>query len=92
MVDPKIVETLVASRRRVEPSPLERLTIREGEVLAEIAAGKNNAGVANALGLTERAVQKHINSLFTKLGLSEEPEVHRRVKAVLMYLSAAEGG
>lgn len=92
VVDPKIVETLVASRRRVEPSPLERLTIREGEVLAEIAAGKNNAGVANALGLTERAVQKHINSLFAKLGLSEEPEVHRRVKAVLMYLSAAEGG
>ena len=92
VVDPKVVETLVSARSRSKQSPIERLTVREREVLAEIAQGKNNAAVADALVLSERAVQKHINSLFSKLGLSEEPDVHRRVKAVLLYLSAAEGG
>jgi DNA-binding NarL/FixJ family response regulator len=86
VVDPKVVEVLVAARSR-RPSPLERLTPRESEVLAEIAQGKNNATVATALGLSERAVEKHINSMFWKLGLSEEQDVHRRVKAVLLYLS-----
>jgi DNA-binding NarL/FixJ family response regulator len=86
VVDPKVVEVLVAARSR-GPSPLERLTPRESEVLAEIAQGKNNATVARALGLSERAVEKHINSMFWKLGLSEEHDVHRRVKAVLLYLS-----
>ncbi len=57
------------------------------EVLAEIAQGKNNAAVGAALGLSERAVEKHISSLFAKLGLSEEPQTHRRVKAVLLYLA-----
>jgi DNA-binding NarL/FixJ family response regulator len=56
-------------------------------VLSEIAQGKNNAAVAESLVLSERAVEKHINSLFSKLGLSEEPSVHRRVKAVLLYLA-----
>jgi len=92
VVDPKVVETLVSARSRSKQSPIERLTVREREVLAEIAQGKNNAAVADTLVLSERAVQKHINSLFSKLGLSEEPDVHRRVKAVLLYLSAAEGG
>jgi len=91
VVDPKVVESLVAARSRTKESPLDRLTPREREVLAEIAQGKNNAAVASALVLSERAVEKHINSLFSKLGLSEEPEVHRRVKAVLLYLSANEG-
>jgi DNA-binding NarL/FixJ family response regulator len=63
------------------------LTPREGEVLAEMAQGRNNASVASALGLSERAVEKHINSVFSKLDLSEEPDVHRRVKAVLLYLA-----
>ena len=67
-------------------SPVGRLTPREREVLAEMAQGKNNAGIAAALVLTERAVEKHINSMFSKLGLTEEPDVHRRVKAVLLYL------
>ena len=58
-------------------------------MLAQIAQGKNNAGVGVALGLSERAVQKHINSLFSKLGLGEEADQHRRVMAVLMYLAAA---
>ena len=53
-----------------------------------MAQGRNNAGIAAALGLSERAVEKHINSLFSKLALSEETDGHRRVKAVLVYLSA----
>ena len=87
VVDPRVVEALVASRRRAPASPLDRLTPRESEVLAEIAQGKNNAAVAAALVLSERAVEKHINSLFAKLGLTEHTDVHRRVKAVLLYLA-----
>jgi DNA-binding NarL/FixJ family response regulator len=92
VVDPKVVEVLVAARTRAAESPLDRLTPRETEVLAEIAQGKNNAAVAASLVLSERAVEKHINSLFSKLGLSEEPDTHRRVKAVLLYLSDDRGG
>ena len=87
VVDPKVVETLVNARARNRSSPLEHLTPRELEVLSEIAQGKNNAAVAQSLVLSERAVEKHINSLFSKLGLSEETSVHRRVKAVLLYLA-----
>jgi DNA-binding NarL/FixJ family response regulator len=87
VIDPRVVEALVEARSRRRDSPLERLTPREREVLAEMAQGRNNAGVAGALGLSERAVEKHINAVFSKLGLSEEPDVHRRVKAVLLYLS-----
>lgn len=87
VIDPKVVETLVEARTRSHESPLRFLTPREGEVLAEMAQGRNNAGIADALGLSERAVEKHINSVFAKLALSEEPDAHRRVKAVLMYLS-----
>ena len=91
VVDPKVVEVLVTARSRTPRSPLEHLTPRESEVLAEIAQGKNNAAVAASLALSERAVEKHINSMFSKLGLSEEPAVHRRVTAVLLYL-ADQGG
>ncbi len=79
---------LVTSRSRPSESPLRFLTPRELDVLGEIAEGKNNAAVAGALGLSERAVEKHINSLFAKLGLTEEPDLHRRVTAVLLYLAA----
>lgn len=92
VIDPKVVESLVTSRTRTRSSPLERLTPRELEVLSEIAQGKNNSGVAATLILSERAVEKHINSLFAKLGLSEEPTVHRRVKAVLLYLADRQPG
>jgi DNA-binding NarL/FixJ family response regulator len=95
VIDPKVVDGLVAARARRAESPLGYLTPREGEVLAEMAQGKNNAGIAAALVLSERAVEKHINSIFSKLGLSEEPDVHRRVKAVLLFLSdqgADQGG
>jgi DNA-binding NarL/FixJ family response regulator len=87
VIDPKVVEVLVAARSSQSKSPLEQLTPRELEVLAEIAQGKNNAAVAAALVLTERAVEKHINALFSKLQLTDEPDVNRRVKAVLLYLA-----
>lgn len=91
VIDPKIVEGLVAARARAKESPIERLTPREREVLGEMAQGKNNAAIAGALYLTERAVEKHINSIFSKLELSEERDVHRRVKAVLLFLGARGG-
>lgn len=91
VVDPRVVETLVTARSRAAESPLDRLTPRERDVLGEIAQGKNNAAVAASLVLSERAVEKHINSLFSKLGLSEATDAHRRVKAVLLYLSHQGG-
>ena len=90
VLDPKVVEALVARKDRVAHSPLAQLTEREREVLGEMAQGKNNAAIAKSLFLTERAVEKHINSLFHKLGLTEETEVHRRVMAVLAFLRDTE--
>ncbi|WP_053206321.1 response regulator transcription factor [Jiangella muralis] len=87
VVDPRVVEVLVAGNRP-PGDPLAGLTRRELEVLEQIAQGKSNAGVAAALVLTERAVEKHINALFAKLGLTAEPDVHRRVSAVLLYLAS----
>ena len=86
VLDPKVVETLVSAKDRMAHSPLAQLTEREREVLENMAQGKNNASIAKSLFLTERAVEKHINSLFHKLGLTEEPNVHRRVMAVLAFL------
>jgi len=87
VVDPKVVERLVAARSRNTRPLLETLTPRERQVLAQLAQGKNNAAIADGLFLTERAVEKHINSIFSKLHLSEAQEVHRRVKAVLLFLA-----
>jgi len=87
VVDPKIVEALIAARARKAESPVEALTPRERQVLAQVAQGKNNAAIAAALFLTEGALEKHINAIFMKLGLSEERDVHRRVKATLIYLA-----
>jgi DNA-binding NarL/FixJ family response regulator len=87
VIDPKVVESLVQAKSRAAESPLSRLTPREGEILSEMAQGKTNAAIAAALFLTERAVEKHINSMFSKLDLSGERDVHRRVKAVLLFLS-----
>ena len=86
VLDPKVVESLVAAKDRMAHSPLAQLTDREREVLSHMAQGQNNAAIAKALFLTERAVEKHINSMFHKLGLTEEPDVHRRVMAVLAFL------
>ena len=85
-LDPKVVEGLVARKERLAHSPLAQLTEREREVLGQMAQGKNNVAIAKSLFLTERAVEMHINSLFHKLGLTEETEVHRRVMAVLAFL------
>jgi DNA-binding NarL/FixJ family response regulator len=87
VIDPKVVDALVAARAAPADGPLDRLTPRELETLGEMAQGKNNAAIAASLVLSDRAVEKHINAIFSKLGLSEEPDVHRRVKAVLLYLS-----
>ena len=86
VVDPKVVDALVRGRRL--RSPLAALTPREHDVLTEMATGKDNAAIAAALSLTVRAVEKHINGIFAKLGLAEEREIHRRVKAVLLRLAA----
>ena len=90
ILDPRVVEELVMRKERLAHSPIAQLTEREREVLEKMAQGKNNAAIAKSLFLTERAVEKHINSLFHKLGLTEEAEVHRRVMAVLAFLK--EGG
>jgi DNA-binding NarL/FixJ family response regulator/DNA-binding SARP family transcriptional activator len=86
-VDPKVVEALVAEKTRREHSPLNELTERERDVLREMAEGKNNAAIAEALRLSERTVEKVIHAIFLKLGLAWETTVHKRVKAVIFYLS-----
>jgi DNA-binding NarL/FixJ family response regulator len=90
VIDPEVVEALVAESARGEESPLSQLTPRERDVLREMAEGKNNAAIAGALFLTERSVEKVIHSIFVKLGLTWEEAVHKRVKAVILYL--AESG
>jgi DNA-binding NarL/FixJ family response regulator len=87
VIDPAVVDALVAANVRRPVSDLDRLTARETQILAEMAQGKSNAAIAATLVLSERAVEKHTNSIFSKLGLSEEKDVNRRVKAVLLYLS-----
>jgi DNA-binding NarL/FixJ family response regulator len=90
-VDPKVVDALVEGRIKQQQSKLGRLTPRELEVMGEIATGKTNAGIAEALFLSERAVEKHINSIFTKLDLLPESATNRRVRAVLLYLAETGG-
>jgi DNA-binding NarL/FixJ family response regulator len=86
-IDPKLVELLVAERARASHTRLRELTPRELETLAEIAQGKSNEAIAASLFLTKRAVEKHINSIFMKLGLTDSPDVARRVKAALLFLA-----
>jgi len=86
-IDPKVVDALVEGRLNRRESKVDRLTPREREVMAELATGKSNAAIAEALFLSERAVEKHINSIFTKLDLVPERETNRRVRAVLLYLA-----
>ena len=90
VVDPNVVDALVAAKSRTDPSPLQELTPRERDVLRAMAEGKNNAAIAESLFLTERSVEKVIHSIFLKLGLTWEPSVHKRVKAVLFYLAEAD--
>jgi DNA-binding NarL/FixJ family response regulator len=92
VIDPLVVDQLVEARTSRRTSDLSWLTPRELEILAEMATGKSNVAIAAGLTVSERAVEKHINSIFSKLGLSEERDVNRRVKAVLLYLSEPGGG
>lgn len=87
VIDPKVVEVLVAARTRAAQSPLAELTARETEVLGEIAQGKSNTAIAESLVLTKRAVEKHIHSIFMKLDLAYEQDVSKRVKAALLFLA-----
>jgi DNA-binding NarL/FixJ family response regulator len=87
VVDPKVVDVLVEARTRAKNSKLAQLTPREREVLAGVAAGKSNSAVAESLFMTRRAVEKNINSIFSKLGLRDETEVSRRVRAALLFLA-----
>jgi DNA-binding NarL/FixJ family response regulator len=86
VLDPKVVDGLLEAQRRRAHSRLQGLTEREHEVLGLMASGRNNAAIARDLVLSERAVEKHINSIFRKLGLSEQMEVNQRVAAVLFFL------
>jgi len=95
VIDPTVVEQLVAANQGPRKTPLTTLTPRELEVLGEMAQGKSNAAIAATLVLSERAIEKHTNSIFAKLGLTEERDLNRRVKAVLLYLhehGTGEGG
>ncbi len=85
-LDPDVVARLVGRHRR--SSPLDSLTKRETEVLSLIAEGYSNAGVARELVVTVAAVERHVTSIFDKLGLQQSPDQHRRVLAVLNYLQA----
>lgn len=91
VIDPKVVEGLV-SAKQPRPSSVDRLTPREREILSEMAQGKSNAAIAASLVLSTRAVEKHTNSIFSKLCLTEEVDLNRRVKAVLLYLADSAGG
>ncbi len=90
VIDPRIVEGLIARRSRVEGSPMGDLSAREGEVLREMARGKTNAAIAETLVLSVSAVEKYVGAIFDKLGLAAEPALHRRVAAVLAYLRSAD--
>jgi DNA-binding NarL/FixJ family response regulator len=90
VIDAKIVEGLVRAKTRSEQSPVSQLTQREHDVLAEIAEGKSNTAIAESLVLTKRSVEKHINSIFLKLDLSDAEDVSKRVKATLVFLADAD--
>jgi DNA-binding NarL/FixJ family response regulator len=87
VIGDEVVDALVRGQLHQDATPLASLSAREREILHEVATGKNNAAVASALFISEHAVQKHINSIFSKLGLVDDGETHRRVRAVLLYLS-----
>jgi DNA-binding NarL/FixJ family response regulator len=89
VIDPQVVDALVSRRARLQSSPLARLTPRELDVLREMAQGRGNGGIAQALFLSESSVEKHVNAIFAKLDLASEQQVHRRVAAVLTFLRDA---
>jgi DNA-binding NarL/FixJ family response regulator len=86
VIDPKVVEGLVARQARVSTSAVHKLTPRERDVLGEMAQGKTNAAIGESLHLSLSAVEKHVNAIFMTLGLTEEAQVNKRVAAVLLFL------
>lgn len=86
-IDPLVVDSLVTAKARSPETTLDRLTPREMQTLSEVAAGRSNSAIAAGFGVTERAIEKHINSIFYKLGLLKDDNSNRRVCAVLMFLS-----
>jgi DNA-binding NarL/FixJ family response regulator len=88
-LDPKVIEALLAQKAAGKPSALLGLSAREREVLQEMATGRNNHTIAKTLYMSDRAVEKHIGSIFSKLGLTEEREMNRRIMAVLAFLETA---
>jgi len=90
VIDPRVVDVLVRARSVSARSPLAELTPRERDVLSELAQGKSNAAIARSLVLTKRAVEKHINAIFTKLELPSPDDVSRRVTAALLFLASGE--
>ena len=86
VIDPKVVDALIDGGSQDKASILNRLTEREREVLAEMATGRSNAAIGAALFISARSVEKHINSIFMKLDLPQTEDIHRRVRAVLLYL------
>jgi len=91
VIDPAVVDSLIAAKTR-QRSPVDDLTEREREVLSHMAGGSNNRTIAEQLVLSPRAVEKHINSIFSKLGLAEETDSHHRVRAVLLYRGSPSAG
>jgi DNA-binding NarL/FixJ family response regulator len=87
VIDPKVVQSLVEARERRASSTLTLLSARERDILVEMAHGASNSAIADTLGMNKRGVEKHINSIFAKLALPAAPDVSRRVRAVLMFLS-----
>ena len=90
-IDDEVVEMLMRSRSRTDDG-LSQLSAREREVLAEIATGKTNTAIADALGISGHSVEKHCSAIFTKLGVGDDAAVNRRVAAVLLYLAGDDGG
>jgi len=86
VIDPRVVDALLAADSKGRPSIIDRLTERELEVLAEMAGGGNNAAIGDALFISPRSVEKHISSIFSKLELSQVDDIHKRVRAVLLFL------
>jgi DNA-binding NarL/FixJ family response regulator len=86
VVDPKVVEALIGVEAKREIDAIDRLTERERDVLAEMATGKSNSSIGEALFISARSVEKHISAIFTKLDLVQTDDAHRRVQAVLVFL------
>jgi DNA-binding NarL/FixJ family response regulator len=87
-IDPSMVDLLMSQQAQRAESPIDQLTQREREILSAIATGRSNQAIGEDLFVSHRAVEKHINSIFAKLGLFDDPVINRRVQAVLLFLQS----